>query len=86
MAFTVTLGVMPDYMYDGKGMKIDGTKDGKAANLAGIQKGDIVIKMGELDVPDMQSYMKCLSLFKPGQTVDVTVLRDGKEIVKKVTF
>jgi hypothetical protein len=86
MAFSVTLGVMPDYMYDGKGMKIDGTKDGKAANLAGIQKGDIVIKMGELDVPDMQSYMKCLTLFKPGQTVDVTILREGKELVKKVTF
>jgi hypothetical protein len=86
MAFTVTLGVMPDYMYDGKGMKIDGTKDGKAAHLAGIQKGDIVIKMGELDVPDMQSYMKCLSLFKPGQTVDVTILREGKPLVKKVTF
>lgn len=86
MSFAVTLGVMPDYMYDGKGMKIDGTKDGKPAQLAGIQKGDIVVKMNSTEVPDMQAYMKCLSLFKAGQTVDVVVIRDGKEITKKVTF
>lgn len=86
MAFTVTLGVMPDYLYDGKGLKIDGVKDGKPAAIGGIQKGDIVIKMGALDIPDMQAYMKCLSLFKPGQTVDVVFLRDGKEISQKITF
>lgn len=86
MAFTVTLGVMPDYLYDGKGMKIDGTKDGKPAQLAGLQKGDIVIKMGDLEVPDMQAYMKCLSLFKPGQTIDVVIIRDNKEMTKKVSF
>lgn len=85
-AFAVTLGVMPDYLFDGKGMKIDGTKDGKPAQLAGLQKGDVVMKMGDMDVVDMQSYMKCLSSFKPGQTIDVIVLRDGKEMVKKVTF
>ncbi len=86
MAFTVTLGVMPDYLYDGTGMKLDGVKDGKPGQLAGLIKGDIIIKMGELSVPDMQTYMKCLTLFKPGQTVDVVVLRDGKEMLKKVTF
>jgi len=86
MAFTVTLGVMPDYLYDGIGLKLDGVKDGKPAHLAGLIKGDIVIKMGELDVPDMQAYMKCLSIFKPGQTIDVKFIRDGKEMVKQVTF
>ncbi len=86
MAFTVTLGVMPDYLYDGIGLKLDGVKDGKPAQIAGLEKGDIVIKMGELDVPDMQSYMKCLSIFKPGQTVEVRFLRGGKEMSKQVTF
>lgn len=86
MSFSVTLGVMPDYLFDGQGMKIDGTKDGKPAQLAGLQKGDIVIKMGNLDVIDMQSYMKCLSAFKPGQTVEVMAIRDGKKITKQVTF
>jgi Peptidase family M28/PDZ domain len=86
MAFTVTLGVMPDYLYDGVGMKLDGVKEGKPGQLAGLTKGDIIIRMGELEVVDMQGYMKCLTIFKPGQTVDVVFLRDGKEVVKKVTF
>ena len=86
VAFTVTLGVMPDYMYDGKGMKLDGLKDGKPGQLAGLMKGDIVIKMGEHDVADMQAYMKCLSIFKPGQTVEIVLLRDGQEMKKQVTF
>ncbi len=86
MSFSVTMGVMPDYLYDGKGMKIDGTKDGKPAALAGLEKGDILIKMNEYEIIDIQAYMKCLSIFKPGQTVDAIILRQGKEITKKITF
>jgi C-terminal processing protease CtpA/Prc len=86
MSFSVTMGVMPDYLYDGKGMKIDGTKEGKPAALAGLEKGDILIKMNEYEITDIQAYMKCLSIFKAGQTVDAVILRAGKEITKKVTF
>ncbi|MGB4839112.1 MAG: M20/M25/M40 family metallo-hydrolase [Saprospiraceae bacterium] len=86
VAFNVTLGVMPDYLYDGKGLKLDGVRDGKPANLAGLEKGDIITKMGEKDIPDMQAYMKCLTELKAGQTVDVVFIRNGKEMVKKVTF
>lgn len=86
MAFSVTLGVMPDYLYDGVGLKLDGVKDGKPAQVSGLIKGDIITKMGELEVPDMQSYMKCLSIFKPGQTIDIKFLREGKEMTKSVTF
>ena len=33
MSFSVTLGVMPDYLYDEeKGMKIDKVREGKAAD------------------------------------------------------
>ncbi|WP_338039161.1 M28 family peptidase [Maribacter litopenaei] len=37
--FKVALGVMPDYLYDGKGMRIDGVTDGKPAADAGLEKG-----------------------------------------------
>jgi membrane-associated protease RseP (regulator of RpoE activity) len=84
--FTVTLGVIPDYLYDGKGMRIDGVKDGKAASNAGIIKGDIVTKLGDVDVPDMMSYMKALAAFKKGDATKVIIIRDGKEMVKDVKF
>ena len=84
--FKVTLGVMPDYMFEGKGMRIDGVTDDKPANLAGIIKGDVVIKMGDIEVDDMMGYMKGLSKFEKGNTTKVIVLRDGKEVEVEVTF
>lgn len=84
--FKVTLGVMPDYLYDGKGMRIDGVREGRPAHAADIIKGDIVLKMGDQEVVDMMSYMRCLSIFSPGQTVDVVIKRGEKMMTKKVTF
>jgi len=86
MDFKVTLGIMPDYLYDGKGMRIDGVREGRTASNAGIEKGDIVLKIATIEVADMMSYMKALGEFEEGQTVDILILRDGKEMIKKATF
>ncbi|MEO8066977.1 MAG: M28 family peptidase [Flavobacteriales bacterium] len=84
--FKVTMGVVPDYMYDGKGLRIDGVSDGKPAAAAGLKAGDIVTKLGPQDVSDMMSYMKALGLFKKGESTQVTVLRDGKPMTMDITF
>ncbi len=84
--FKVTLGVVPDYMYDGKGMRIDGVTDGKPAAAAGLLVGDIVIRLGTYDVSDMMSYMKALAAFKHGDRTKVTVLRAGQEVKADITF
>ena len=84
--FKVTLGVMPDYMFSGKGMRIDGVREGKTADSAGLKKGDVVMKMGDIEVVDMMSYMKALSAFEKGQETEVEVLREGKKIKTTVVF
>jgi len=84
--FKVTLGVVPDYMYDGKGMRIDGVSEDKPAQKAGIQKGDVVIQLGEHEVVDMMGYMKALSKFKKGDTTTAKVLRNKETVELKVTF
>ncbi len=84
--FKVTLGVIPDYLFDGEGMRLDGVKEDRPAKIAGIEKGDVIIKMGPYEVKTMMNYMECLGKFEVGQKVKVTVLRDGKEILKEVTF
>ncbi len=84
--FKVTLGVVPDYLFDGKGMRIDGVSEDKPAQRAGMQKGDVVVKMGEYDVTDMMSYMKSLSKFEKGQTAIVTIERNGEKKELTVTF
>lgn len=84
--FKVTLGVIPDYLFSGKGMRIDGISEDRPAQKAGLQKGDVVVKMGEYEVTDMMSYMKSLSKFDKGQTTNVTVERNGERQEVKVTF
>ena len=84
--FKVGLGVVPDYLFDGEGMRIDGVSEDKPAQKAGLQKGDIVIKMGDSTVVDMMSYMRALSSFEKGQSTTVVVKRDGKEVTANITF
>ncbi len=84
--FTVTLGIVPDYLFDGNGLRVDGVTEGKPAFQAGLKAGDIIIKLGDLEITDMMSYMKGLSLFKKGDKTSVSFLRDGTEIEAEVQF
>ena len=84
--FKVTLGVVPDYAFEGSGMRIDGVTEGRPAAIAGFLKGDVVIQMGEEKITDMMSYMKALSKFKKGDKVKVKVQRGNEVVEKDVTF
>lgn len=84
--FNVTLGVMPDYLFDGEGMKIDGVSADKPAEKGGIKKGDIVIKINDYSIDDMMSYMETLSKFNKGDKAEVSVLRDTKIIILNIEF
>jgi hypothetical protein len=84
--FKVTLGVVPDYLYSDPGMRIDGVSEGRPAAKAGLQKGDIVTQMGDQAITSMMDYMKALSTFTKGQTVPVTIQRNGASKVVDVTF
>jgi Zn-dependent M28 family amino/carboxypeptidase len=84
--YTVTLGVMPDYMYSDGGMRIDGVSDGGAADRAGMEAGDVVLKMGDVVVEDMMSYMEGLSKFKKGDKTIVKVRRNEMILDLDVEF
>ena len=84
--FKVTLGVMPDYVYTGTGMRIDGVIEDRPAKKAGLEKGDVIIKIGDIKVKDIYDYMKGLAKYEKGDKVKVVVLRKDKEVTKKVTF
>jgi aminopeptidase YwaD len=84
--FKVTLGVVPDYAFSGKGMRIDGVSQGKPAELGGLQAGDIVTKLGELPVNDMTSYMKALGYFAKGDSTTIIIQRNAEELTKTIHF
>jgi hypothetical protein len=84
--FTVSMGVVPDYLYSGKGMRVDGVSEGKPAQAAGLQKGDVVLQLGDSTIIDMMGYMRALSIFKKGDSTQVVVERAGQKIATKVKF
>lgn len=75
-----TLGVLPDYGYDGTGFRITGVSEGRAAQKAGLQGGDIIIEIGGMNIEDIYGYMGALNELKKGDLTTVTVLREGKEM------
>ena len=77
---------MPDYAFEGKGMRIDGVTDGKPASKAGLKKGDVVIELGGKSVESVETYMTALSAFKKGDETTVKVLRDKETLTYKITF
>ena len=84
--FKVTLGIMPDYTYDGEGVHVDGVTDGKPAYKAGLLKDDIIVGLGDFEVKTIRDYMKALAAFKKGDTTKVKVKRGAEEKVMEVTF
>jgi len=84
--FKVGLGVVPDYLFTGEGMRIDGVSEDRPAQKAGLQKGDVVKKLDTIPVTDMMSYMKALATFEIGQKTKVTVERDGELFEVEVEF
>jgi hypothetical protein len=85
-SFKVTLGVMPDYVYDGEGMRIDAVMDDKPAKKAGLEKGDIVIQIGDVQVKTIYDYMDGLAKFKKGEKAKVKVKRKEEIIEREVVF
>lgn len=84
--FKVGLGVVPDYLYDGEGMRIDGTREDTPAYNAGLQKGDVVIKLGDSTITNMMSYMRALSVFEKGDKSTVVVKRNEEKITAELQF
>ena len=84
--FKVTLGVMPDYSYSGKGLRIDGVSKARPAERAGIQAGDIITKLAGKEIGTIYDYMKVLSEHEKGQSVDAEFLRENVKKTVKVTF
>ena len=79
--FKVTLGIMPDYASEGgEGLRVDGVLNNKPAKRSGMEKGDVIVAMDGKPVKNIYDYMYRLEECKPGQRVNVDVLRNGKKI------
>jgi hypothetical protein len=81
-----TLGVLPDYGFDGKGMKITGTSSGGPGDTSGLQSGDVIIGIGDMMFEDIYGYMEALNAHEKGQLTTITIVREGEEITLELQF
>jgi membrane-associated protease RseP (regulator of RpoE activity) len=87
-SFNASLGTIPDYAgpRDGKGVLLAGVRAGGAAEKAGLQRGDVLVQLGAHEIRSVEDLMFALNAAKPGETVKVVVLRDGKRLPLEATF
>jgi len=84
--FSVYLGTIPDFMRTDEGFYLSGVNAGSPAEEAGLMAEDKVLSIDDHVVLDIISYTSALGFYEPGDTAEITVLRDGEEIVLTVTF
>lgn len=84
--YKVTLGIMPDYTFEGSGMRVDGVTDNKPAFKAGIKTGDIIIELGGKKINNVQDYMKALSTFNKGDKTIIGVKRENENLSLALEF
>ncbi|TDU80994.1 Tol biopolymer transport system component [Prosthecobacter fusiformis] len=80
------LGTIPDYAQgDTKGVKLSGVSPIGPAGKAGVKGGDIIIKLSGKDVLNIYDYTSLMGELKIGAETTITIIRDGKEQVLKIT-
>jgi hypothetical protein len=80
------LGTIPDFSQTEGGVLLSGTREGSPGATAGLLVGDVIVKFDEVKIDNLYDYAFALRSRKPGQTVRLTIRRQGREQVVPVTL
>ena len=81
-----SLGTVPDFAFEGPGVRVTGLVPGSPAEKVGIKVGDVIVSIDGKPVANLQGYSDILKGLAPGQTVAVVLKRDGKDIPVSVAL
>ena len=76
----VVLGVRLDRNFEGVGVRIESVSNPSLASTLGLEAGDVITGLDEVDVLDLSDLRGVLGKKKPGEAVKVLVEREGKEL------
>lgn len=80
---TPYFGVMPDYGFDGKGVKLAGVAPGSPAEKAGLKENDVLLTLNGKEFEDVKGYSSIFFALKPGDEISLGVERGGKRLSVK---
>ncbi len=75
----VSFGTVPDFAYQGTGVRVDSTVPDSPAERAGVLPGDVLIRLNGQEIGNLRAFSKYLKTLDPGQAVEATLIRDGTE-------
>jgi len=81
-----SLGTVPDFAFPGPGVRVSGLVPGSPAATAGIREGDVIVRLNDAAVGNLQEYSNLLRTFSPGQRVSVTLRRGTEDVRVDVTL
>ncbi len=61
-----------------RGALISGVQEGTPASVSGIAEGDVIVGVADRPIADGRDLIAAVSSHKPGETVEVEVLREGR--------
>lgn len=82
----VYLGTMPDYGADTDGVRITGVANDSPAARAGLREGDVIVKLADEKIQNIEDLTAVLRSHKPGDAVEITVLRSGATVKLTATL
>ncbi len=74
------MGTIPDYGAQVDGVRLTGVREGGAAAEAGLRKADVIQKIGEREIHNLDDYMATFAVLKPNVAVEIVVEREGKPL------
>jgi hypothetical protein len=80
------LGSIPEFGANEEGVRLAGVQDGSPAALAGLREGDVIIRLAEMTIQDLEDLTAALRSKKPGDSVEITVLRNSQRLTLKATL
>jgi hypothetical protein len=80
------LGSIPDFGANGNGVRLAGVSAGSPAAFAGLREGDVIIKLAEIKIENLEDLMAALRSKKPGDSVEITILRNSQPLTLKATL
>ncbi|MCX7696139.1 MAG: M28 family peptidase [Bacteroidales bacterium] len=75
-----SLGIVPDLSWQGKGVRIDGIVSGKIAEKIGLQPGDIIVRINEIDIENIYQYMQVLNKLTSDKEHLIFILRQENKL------
>jgi membrane-associated protease RseP (regulator of RpoE activity) len=73
-------GSIPDFGGPANGVRFSDVRDGSPAAKAGFKAGDVMVEFDGKPIQNLYDFTYALRAHKPGDTVKVKVLRDGKPV------